>query len=259
VSRPIKLLQFQTVAKSAAVWKSVISAITTVADGGQFQAGPGGIRFSGKDHSHETFIDVDIPNAAFQQYHCPSPLQFGIRLSELSQIMKRADNNAPIEISIHQTSLIVNTSSCHYKLNLPESSTLISRLSGQNFDTKLLIRRKTFADILHDVRVFSDRVSLKTILLPEIVTSFSSTTDRGSAIVTIAGDASAPDVPHQMSRTERSEATYSLGLVSNLLDSICWNNDYIHLEYSSGSTLMLKFLLENSVRLQIYVAPQIAM
>src|SRR5207247_6961081 len=111
-------------------------------------------------------------------------------------------------------------------LNLPESSTLISRLSGVSFDTKLIIRKKTLADILNDVRVFSDRVGLRTILIPEIATSFTAITDKGSAIVTIAGDSWVPDVPHQMSRIERSEATYSLGIISNLLDSICCYNDY---------------------------------
>ncbi|HKR57314.1 MAG TPA: hypothetical protein VJR67_00400 [Candidatus Nitrosopolaris sp.] len=257
MSRPIRLLQFRTVAKSASIWKSVTSAVMTVTDGGQFQAGPEGIRFSARDRSHEIFIDVEIPNTAFQEYLCPSLLQFGVRLGELSQIMRREANNTPIEISIQDTSLIVDTNSCRYKLNLPESSTLISRLSGVSFDTKMIIRKKTLADILHDVRVFSDRVGLRTILVPEIATSFSAITDIGSASVTITGDSCAPDVPHQTSRTERSEAIYSLGLVSNLLDSICCNNDYVQLEYSSGSTLRLKFLLENSVRLQIYVAAQI--
>lgn len=257
MSRPTRPLQFRTVAKSAAIWKSVTSAVTTVTDGGQFQAGPEGIHFSSKDHSHEIFIEVDIPNTAFQEYLCPSLLQFGIRLNELSQIMKRADNNTPIEISIQDAYLIVDADSCRYRLNLPESSTLFSRLSGVSFDTKLIIRKKTLADILHDVRVFSDKVGLRTILIPEIETSFSAITGIGSAIVTISGDSCASDNPLQMSRTERSEATYSLGLISNLLDSIYCNNDYVQLEYSSGSTLRLKFLLENSVRLQIYVAAQI--
>ena len=61
MSQPTELLQFLTIAKSSEIWRSVSSAIMTVTNEAQFEAGPNGIEFRSKDQARKAFIDIFIP------------------------------------------------------------------------------------------------------------------------------------------------------------------------------------------------------
>jgi proliferating cell nuclear antigen len=94
----------------------------TVASEGQFEACPKGIEFRSK--SCDAFIDIAIPSAILQQFYCPILLKFGLRIAEFSKIIKRVDNNFPIEIFIQDRSIVIATIGAFfcYKSNLIESS-----------------------------------------------------------------------------------------------------------------------------------------
>jgi len=57
------------------------------------------------------------------------------------------------------------------------------------FDTKLVIGADTLSAILSDAGVFSDMLTLKTILRPEIATIFSGVDDIGAAVVCVSPEA----------------------------------------------------------------------
>ncbi|MFZ0223359.1 MAG: hypothetical protein WCC17_21115 [Candidatus Nitrosopolaris sp.] len=257
MSKPAELLEFLTIAKSSEIWRSISSVIMTVTNEAQFEAGPKGIEFRSKDPSCEAFIDIAIPSAVFQQFHCPTLLKFGIRIAEFSKIIKRVDSNFPVEVCIQDRSIVVATIGtffCCYKSNLIESSPSVSAVKEIAFDTKLVIRTETLAAILDDIEVFSEKVTLKTTHEPEIATTFSGVSDRGSAVVTVTRNNGIANIRQHTSILERCEGTYSLRLISDLLDSISAATDYVQLEYSLGGALRLKFLLLDHVTINLYVA-----
>ena len=260
MSQPTELLQFLTIAKSSEIWRSVSSAIMTVTNEAQFEAGPNGIEFRSKDQAREAFIDIFIPRVVFQQFHCPVLQKFGIRINEFSKIIKRINGNFPVEVCIQDRFLVVTTIGtffCCYKSNLIESRPSVSALEEIAFDTKLVIGTEALATILDDVGVFSEMLTLKTIRRPEIATTFSGVSDRGAAAaVTVSRNNGIANIHHHTSMAESSEGTYPLRVISDLLDSIGAASDYVQLEYSSGGTLRLKFLLLESVTLQLYLAAQ---
>jgi proliferating cell nuclear antigen len=107
MSQPTELLQFLTIAKSSEIWRSVSSAIMTVTNEAQFEAGPNGIEFRSKDQAREAFIDIFIPSVAFQQFHCPVLQKFGIRINEFSKIIKRINGNLPVEVCVQDRFLLL--------------------------------------------------------------------------------------------------------------------------------------------------------
>ncbi len=123
-----------------------------------------------------------------------------------------------------------------------------------SFDTKLVIRTETLAAILDDVEVLSEKLTLKTTHEPEIATTFSGVSDRGSAVVTVTSNNGIANIRQHTSIVERCEGTYSLRPISDLLNSIGGASDYVNLEYSSRGPLRLKFLLLESVTINLYVA-----
>ena len=261
MSQPANVIQFLTIAKSCEIWRSISSAIMTVTNEAQFEAGPNGIEFRSKDQSREVYIDIFVPRVVFQQFHCPVLLKFGIRINEFSKIIKRINSSFPVEVCIQDRFLVVTTIDtffCRYKSNLIESRPSTSALKEMAFDTKLVIGTETLSAILDDVGVFSDMLNLKTILRPEIATIFSGVNDIGAAVVTISRNNGIANIRQHTSKVNISEGTYSLGLISVLLNSIGAASDYVQLEYSSGGTLRLKFRLLDSVTLRLYIAAQVS-
>jgi proliferating cell nuclear antigen len=260
MSQTDNLIQFLTIAKSCEIWRSISAAIMTVTNEAQFEAGPRGIEFRSKDRSREVYIDIFVPRVVFQQFHCPVLLKFGIRINEFSKIIKRVGCSVPVEVCIQDRFLVVTTIDtffCRYKSNLIESRPSISALEEMAFDTKLVIGTKTLSAILDDVGVFSDMLNLKTILKPDIATIFSGVNDMGAAVVAVSRNNGIASIRQHTSKVNISEGTYSLGLISGLLNSIGEASNYVQLEYSSGGTLRLKFLLLGSVTLNFYVAAQV--
>src|SRR5215469_12847957 len=186
--------QFLAVCKSSDLWRYISAVIMTVTSEGQFEACPKGIEFRSK--SCEAFIDIAIPSSAFQQFYCPTLLKFGLRLAEFSKIIKRVDNNFPIEVCIQDRSIVITTIgaffSC-YKSNLIESSPSISPVKEIAFDVTLVIRTETLAAILDDIEVFSEDVTLRTTYEPDLVTTFSGISDRGSAAVAVTKNNGIPN------------------------------------------------------------------
>ncbi|MGA9153343.1 MAG: hypothetical protein WBZ36_22415 [Candidatus Nitrosopolaris sp.] len=247
--------EFLAIAKSSDLWRYISAVIMTVTSEGQFEACPKGIEFRSK--SCEAFIDIAIPSAVFQQFYCPTLLKFGLRLPEFSKIIKRVDHNFPIEVCIQDRSIVITTIgaffSC-YKSNLIESSPSVSPVKEIAFDVTLVIRTETLAAILDDIEVFSEDVTLKTTHEPDLVTIFSGISDRGSAAIAATKNNGIANIRQHTSMRERCEGTYSLRLISDLLDSIGAASEYVQLEYSSGGTLRLKFLLLGYVTIHLYVA-----
>jgi hypothetical protein len=126
------------------------------------------------------------------------------------------------------------------------------------FDTELVIGTETLSAILDDVRVFSDTLKLKTIYRPEIATIFSNVNDVGAAIVAVSRENGIANIRLHTSKVNRSEGTYSLSLISGLIKSIGAASDFVQLEYSSGGTFRLKFLLLDFVTLRFYIAAQLS-
>jgi hypothetical protein len=171
-------LEFLAVAKSSELWRYISAVIMTMTSEGQFEACPKGIEFRSK--SCEAFIDIAVPSAVFQQFYSPILLKFGLRIAEFSKIIKRVDDNFPIEVCIEDRFIVITTIGAFFSCN---KSNLI-----------------------------------------------------------------------ESSMRERCEGTYSLRLISDLLDSIGAASEHVQLEYSSGGTLRLKFLLLEYVTIHFYVA-----
>ena len=86
--------------------KAIISAISTVVEEATFVANSEGITFRGMDPSHVALIDISWPNSAFEKYECDSDLKFGVRIDEISKLIKRADKKDTIQISISDDNML---------------------------------------------------------------------------------------------------------------------------------------------------------
>jgi len=260
VTYSIEDIQVLTTVKTSEIWELIFSVIAGITNDAQFEANMTGIAFRSKDQTREAFLDIFIPNAAFQKFHCPRLIRFGVLANQLLSVVRRFSANVPISLFIQDGFLIItsiDSSDRCYKLNLIESIPQVSSLREIAFDTKLIIKTEMLAAILDDIKVLSTKLTLKTIQGNRNTTTFGSMTDRGLAVVTISQEQEDPNIILHSTNLEKCQSTYSIRALSQVLNLIVSCCEYVELEYCNKGPLRLKFLLFDIITIHLVLAPQI--
>jgi proliferating cell nuclear antigen len=253
-------LQFSSITKTPEMWKSVSSAIMTIVEEAHFEASQEGLRFRSMDPSHVALIDINWPSSAFEKFHCPSVIKFGIRIDEFSKVIKRAGTADSIEMNVQDNYLNIRTSGGYlrnYKMRLIESSASSSSPVPQmTFDSKIVLGPVILDKILADIGVISEQLTIDTNGTPDKAAIFSGTSDKGEVRVTL-DDKSNIEYLHEINVNENSKSTYTIDYISKIIRAIGSQSDLITIEYSSKKPLKMQFKLGNAVKLLFYLAPRV--
>jgi len=236
-------------------WKVVVSAISTLVDEATFEATVEGISFRGMDPSHVALIDIQWPNSTFEGYECDDSVKFGVRIDELSKLIKRADKRDAIEVSMGEDSMLhikmSNGYKREYKIRLIESSASSTPLPKLNFNSKVVLNAVAFDKVLSDVQVVSEYISIESE--PKRV-EFSGKGDTGEADIIMESDKPGLE---ELEVKENSKATYSLDYLMKITKAVSAAGGSIAAEYSSKMPLRLEFRMANVGRIHFYLAPRV--
>jgi proliferating cell nuclear antigen len=242
--------------RSPEEWKAITSAISTLVDEATFEASVEGISFRGMDPSHVALIDIHWPNSAFEGYKCDTALKFGVRIDELSKLIKRADKKDAIEVTVGDDSMlyikISNGYRREYKMRLIESSTSSTPLPKLNFNSKVILTSGAFDKILSDIQVVSEYVSIES---ESKKVQFIGKGDSGEADIILE---SGNEGLEELKVEENSKATYSLDYLSKITKAVTSTvGSSVAAEYSSKMPLRLEFRVANVGRIHFYLAPRV--
>lgn len=236
-------------------WKAVTSAISTLVEEATFEATSESISFRGMDPSHVALIDILWPNSAFEKFECDSDIKFGVRVDEFSKLIKRAEKNDSIEISItEENMLMVKISDGYkkqYKMRLVESTAGSTPLPKISFNTKIVLTASAFDKILSDIQVVSDYISIESGAGKAV---FNGRGDSGEATITLE---SGSEGLEELNVKDESKATYSLEYLSSIVKAIGAGAGSVICEYSSKMPLRLEFKVSNVGRIHFFLAPRI--
>ncbi|MEM4726261.1 MAG: proliferating cell nuclear antigen (pcna) [Nitrososphaerales archaeon] len=240
---------------SAAEWKTVAKAVSTLVEEATFEASAEGISFRAMDPSHVALIDLFWPNSAFERYECDKQFRFTVRVAEFSKLLGRADAKDSVEVSSSDEGRLTikfsNSYTREFTINLVESTAQPTPLPKITFNAKLLITASTFQQILSDISVVSDHI---TIEASKDKVSFAGRSEQGSASATL--DRRSPEVL-ELTLNEPSKATYSIDYLLNITKAAA-SNQPMTLEYSTKMPLKLEFKLgEQGGKIGFYLAPRV--
>mgnify|MGYP003879958817 FL=1 len=276
--------------KSAYEWRTIMQAISTIVDEAVFNATSEGIMFRAMDPSHVALIDIIWSSAAFEYYRCDGELIFAVRVDELLKLLKRADKDESVEVSITNNNNVIkqgedderegkesssvessasastlslkftkenSKKSRHYRLRLLEigssASATVTPLPKLNFTTKITMSLNALIDTLKDIEVISDQV---TIYSNGSIVQFEGKGDTGEVKVVFEhGGDEVREIVMQEGVSE-SRATYSIEYLSSMVNAID-DAESVAIEYSSKIPLRLEFRLPFMCKIHYYLAPRV--
>ncbi|MFQ5969461.1 MAG: proliferating cell nuclear antigen (pcna) [Nitrososphaerales archaeon] len=236
-------------------WKAVTSAISTLVEEATFEATSESISFRGMDPSHVALIDILWPNSAFEKFDCDSDIKFGVRVDEFSKLIKRAEKNDSIEITITEENMLLvkisNGYKKQYKMRLIESTAGSTPLPKISFNAKIALTVTAFDKILSDIQVVSDYISIEASAGKAI---FAGRGDSGEATITLE---SGSEGIEDLNVKDESKATYSLEYLSSIAKAVGASAGSVICEYSSKMPLRLEFKVSNVGRIHFFLAPRV--
>jgi len=246
-------LEFYAKTNTSDEWKAVISSITTLVEEATFEATVEGITFRGMDPSHVALIDISWPNSAFEKYNCDSDIKFGVRVDEFSKVIKRAEKNESIEISISDDNMlqILIGKNKKWSMRLIEGSASDTPLPKISYDSKIGLSASTFDKLLGDIDVVSDYLSIKTATNNA---EFSGKGDSGEAVINFEKGMEGLE---EITINQECTGTYSLEYLNPIVKAMGSTSDSIICEFSSGKPLRIEFKVSNIGRIHFYLAPRV--
>ncbi len=246
-------MEFSAKTNTSDEWKAVISSITTLVEEATFEATVEGITFRGMDPSHVALIDISWPNSAFEKYNCDSDIKFGVRVDEFSKVIKRAEKNESIEISISDDNMlqILIGKNKKWSMRLIEGSASDTPLPKISYDSKIGLSSSTFDKILGDIDVVSDYLSIKTATNNA---EFSGKGDSGEAVINFEKGMQGLE---EITVNQECTGTYSLEYLNPIVKAMGSTSNSIICEFSSGKPLRIEFKVSNIGRIHFYLAPRV--
>ena len=246
-------MEFSAKTNTSDEWKAVISSITTLVEEATFEATVEGITFRGMDPSHVALIDISWPNSAFEKYNCDSDIKFGVRVDEFSKVIKRAEKNESIEISISDDNMlqILIGKNKKWSMRLIEGSASDTPLPKISYDSKIGLSSSTFDKILGDIDVVSDYLFIKTAANNA---EFSGKGASGEAVINFEKGMEGLE---EITVNQECTGTYSLEYLNPIVKAMGNTSDSIICEFSSGKPLRIEFKVSNIGRIHFYLAPRV--
>jgi proliferating cell nuclear antigen len=248
-------LIFSAKTKSPDEWKIITSAISTLVDEATFEVSAEGISFRGMDPSHVALIDIFWPNSAFDTYKCDSEVKFGVRISEFSKLIKRADKKDELEVSVIDNDMLqiktIGSYKREYKMRLIESSSMSTPLPKLSFNSKLVLSLSSLDKILSDIEVVSEYVEISSY---SDRIEFVGKSDTGEADVTMEPSSEGLE---EIEVKEESKATYSLDYLLKIVKSVSSVGVSSAIEFSTKMPVRLEFRIANIGRIHFYLAPRV--
>jgi proliferating cell nuclear antigen len=233
--------------------KIVLSAISTLVEEATFVVNSECIKFKAMDPSHVALIDIEWPSSSFMKYECDTEIRFGVRVSELSKLIKRAEKTDEVTISVDAGNLLIGMGkNKQYKMRLIESDLTQTPDPKLVVESKLELSSEMFNKILGDVAVVSDYINLK---CSNNNIDFSGKGDTGEVVVTV--EKGMPDLI-DLSTTNECNGTYSLEFLIPIVSAIGYGVKSVTCHVANGRPLLVEWKVFDNGKIKFYLAPRIS-
>jgi proliferating cell nuclear antigen len=237
-----------------AEWKSILQAISEIADEVMFICNQEGITFRGMDSSHVSLLEITFPKSSFAFFNC-NPTFFGISSNDFKTIIDSASNNDQVELTIdspHKIKISINGNlQMKYDLNLIEKSTVNAPTPKIDATSKISLSSDILTKIMTNIGRVSENVKVSSV--SEKI-QFS-----GSGIIgNVEVDLETSNTGVLLIEvTQNNSSVFGLEYMTKIIKSIGKTSKNVHMQYGSKTPLHMLFEMPSSTKVEYYLAPRI--
>jgi proliferating cell nuclear antigen len=228
--------------------KAIVGAIATLAEEATFVANADGMKFRTMDPAHIALIDMELPKEAFDSYECDAELKFGVRIADLSKIIKRAkkDDNVTISVTAMNMLLINIGDKKEFEMRLLEAEATETPLPKIEYNSKATIPLSIISEALTDIGIVSEYLTVETSA--DAVT-FSGKGDSGNATIT------ADELENEIEGA--AIVTHELSYLVSIVGSFVEKNIDCKLELSTNKPAKYIFTIAGVGVINFFMAPRV--
>jgi proliferating cell nuclear antigen len=239
----------------ARMWKSIVTAVSTLIDEGTFEAGQDGIKLRAMDPSHVAMIDLSLPSSFFEEYVCDKPAKISVNFGEMLKLLRRVSGDESLEMNYEEdtaklTLRLRGRYSRTFRMSTIQPSAEEVPTPKITFNAKIKMSAETLKNAVDDASAVSDHLRLESNA--ERLT-INSSGDLGTATIELEkGSESVLSYEVQ----QDSKATFSISYLNDIIKSATAASDIVTVEYSTNMPIKLTFDLPQG-SMVFYLAPRV--
>ena len=175
----------------AAVLKKIVEALRDLVDETSLECGPDGISLQAMDSSHVCLISLDLSSTGFETYSLPRPFSMGVKMANLSKILKCANNDDSVTLRADEEGDVLSLAfeapgggrASEFSLRLITIASESLGLPDMTFGATVKMPSAEFLRIVKDLSSIGDTVEIG-VPSRELV-RFLTTGDIGTASVSV--------------------------------------------------------------------------
>jgi len=163
--RKVRWERMKLVIQDAPALKSVIDAIVSLVEEGQFEVKNDGLHLKAMDPSQISMVSFTMPKSAFLEYSISEETKIGMDIGQLSNVLARGKKGEKAELSVEEGRLVIRfIGEKHkrtFKVPLIETGERVQKEPKIEFKNFAKIRADALKETLKDAKLISSHVRLQ--------------------------------------------------------------------------------------------------
>jgi len=241
------------VVQDAPALKSIIDAIVSLVEEGQFEVKNDGLHLKAMDPSQISMVSFTMPKTAFLEYSIDEEARLGIDIGQLSNILGRGKKGEKAELSVEEGRLVVKfLGEKHkrvFKVPLIETGDKVQREPKIEFKNSAKLKVDAFKETLKDAKLISSHVRLQ--LTPD---TFIVDVKGENGEVKAEFEKGSPDLVELNTHSE-VRTTFPLQYLEDMVKATSANS-VVTMNLETDRPLRLEYEIEGA-KIVYYLAPRI--
>ncbi|MCK4439973.1 proliferating cell nuclear antigen (pcna) [Candidatus Bathyarchaeota archaeon] len=247
---------FKLKMSDAKLLRDMVTAISTLVDEATFKIDSENMKLRAMDPSRVAMIDFEWPKTIFEEYVCTEPTKMCINISELLKLIKRADRNEVVELSLDEKNARLQvkiTGKYMRNFTMPTLEPAEEEVPTPKvtFNVRAKVTTDGLRQAIEDAQLVSDHVRLEADSEKLV---FNASGDLMGAVIELQKGS---DALLDLEIKEPSKATFSLSYLLEIIKAASATSEIAILDFSSDMPIKLDFQQTKEGKLTFYLAPRI--
>lgn len=247
---------FKLKMSDAKLLRDMVTAISTLVDEATFKIDSENMKLRAMDPSRVAMIDFEWPKTIFEEYVCTEPTKMCINISELLKLIKRADRNEVVELSLDEKNARLQvkiTGKYMRNFTMPTLEPAEEEVPTPKvtFNVRAKVTTDGLRQAIEDAQLVSDHVRLEADSEKLV---FNASGDLMGAVIELQKGS---DALLDLEIKEPSKATFSLSYLLEIIKAASATSEIATLDFSSDMPIKLDFQQTKEGKLTFYLAPRI--